>query len=217
MAKRPKQLSKADWMFKHLKELCMLHHKSNPISEQIIDSIPIVAEYINKFDNMTDEMLTIIRDFMKKIKKNRYSIQLIVKMLFHMKEIARNYSTHFGNEEFEHLFAHLKDFLNYQMIDVQFASINSLICIFDKNWIGECGSTLHLKLFYRKLFDFLFNETTENIEMEDPDHRARRICVRGQLIAGLIGSSYLLRKESWFLLAEHCFKHHFNNGINFIS
>lgn len=216
MAKKPKQLSQAEWMFKHLKDLCMLHHKSNPISEQIIDSIPIMVGYINKFDNMTDEMLTIIRDFMKKIKKNRYSVQISVKMLLHMKDIARNYAMLFGNEEFESLFGHLKDFLNYQMFDVQFASIKSLICIFDKNWIGDSASAVNLKLFYRKLFDFLFNETTDDIQMEVPDHRARHICVRGQLIAGLISSSYVLRKESWFLLAEHFSKYHMNYGTQFL-
>lgn len=217
MAKQPKQLSQADWMFRHLKELCMLHHKSNPISEQIINSIPIIVKYINTFDNMTEEMITIIRDFMKKIKKNRYNLQIVVKMLLHMKQIARNYSMHFGNDEFDNLFAHLKDFLNYQMCDVQFAAINSLICIFDKNWIGENVSAVSLKLFHRKLFDFLLPETTEIIEREDLDYRARHICIRGQLIAGLISSSYALRKESWFSLAELCSKNQLNSGIHFIS
>lgn len=215
MAKQPKKIAQADWLFKRLKELCILHHKSNSISEHIIDSIPIVVEYINTYSAMTDEMITMIRDFMKKIKKMRYSPQVIVKMLAHMKPIARHYSMNFGNEEFENLFALLKDFLDFKMLNVQFASIASLIGIFDKNWIGKSASTMSVKLFHRKLFDFVMTETTESMETEDSDDRARHICVRGQLIAGLISSSYVLRKESWFLLAELCFKHQFNSGMIF--
>lgn len=217
MAKQPKQLSQADWMFKNLKQLCMLHHKSNPISERIIDSIPIVVEYINTFDSMTDEMITIVRDFMKKIKKNRYSPQIGVKMLSHMKDIARSYAMHFGNEEFENLFAQMKEFLNYQLYDVQFAAIDSLVHIFDKHWIGDCATSNDLTLFQRKLFDFLFAEEAPNMEIEKPDDQARHICIRGQLIAGLISSSYVLRKDGWFLLAELCSKHQLNSGINFSS
>lgn len=191
----------------------MYHHKSNPISERIIDSIPIVVEYINAFDSMTDEMVTIIRDFMKKIKKNRYSPQISVKMLLHMKGIARNYAMHFGHEEFENLFAQLKDFLNYRLYDVQFAAVNTLIRIFDKHWIGDGAAPFDLKVFQRKLFHFLFADEATNMEIEDPDDQARYICVRGQLIAGLISSSYVLRKESWFLLLELSFKHQLNSGM----
>lgn len=194
----------------------MEHHKSNPISEQIVDSIPVIVEYINTFDDMTDEMICIIRDFMKKIKKNRYSPQIGVKMLAHMKDVARSYARNFGNEEFENLFAQLKDFLNYRLFDVQFAAIGSLIRIFDKEWIGDQATSYDLKVFHRKLLDFLFAEET-SLEMENPDDRARHICVRGQLIAGLISSSYVLRKDAWLLLAELSFKHQMNSRKTFFS
>lgn len=195
----------------------MLHHKSNPISGRIIDCIPIVVEYINTFDSMTDEMITIVRDFMKKIKKNRYSPQIGVNMLLHMKQIARSYAMHFGNDEFENLFAQIKDFLIYQSYDIQFAAVDSLIRIFDKRWIGDSASSFDLKLFQRKLFDFLFSEEAAVMETEDPDDQTRNICVRVQLIAGLISSSYILRKEGWFLLAELSFKHQLNSGRHFTS
>lgn len=213
MAKQPKHESQADWMFKNLKFLCMYHHKSNPISERIIDCIPIVVEYINQFDNMTDEMITVIRDFIKKIKKNRYSPQIGMKMLSNMKEFARSYAMHFGNEEFQNLFAQMKDFLNYQMYDVEFAAVNSLIRIFDKHWIGDTASTFDLKNFHRKLFDFLFAEEETSMDIPDPDVQDRYVCVRAQLIAGLISSSYVLRKECWFLLAELSFKHQLNSEL----
>ncbi|KAJ6636448.1 Serine-protein kinase ATM, partial [Pseudolycoriella hygida] len=213
VSKQPKKMSQADWSFKYLKQLCMMHHKSNPISERIIDSIPIVVEYINTFDNMTDEMITIMRDFLKKIKKNRYSPQIAVKMLLHMKDIARSYRMHFGNDEFENLFAQMKDFLSYRLFDVQFATIRSLIQIFDKRWIGDGVDALRLKMFYRKLFDFLFDEESQSADVVQPDDQARYICVRGQLIAGLISSSFILRKKSWFLLAELCFKHQLTSEL----
>ncbi len=213
MGVRPKQLSQADWMFKYLKQLCMLHHKSNPISEQIIDCIPIIVGYINAFDSMTDEMIVIIRDFMKKIKKNRYSPRISVKMLLHMKQIARNYAMNFGNDEFENLFAQIKDFLNYQLYDVQFAAVDSLIRIFDKHWIGDGATSIELKLLQWKLFDFLFAVEERELTFENQDERDRHICVRGQLIAGLISSSYVFRKENWFFLAELAFKHQLNAGM----
>lgn len=195
----------------------MLHHKSNPISGRIIDSLPTVVEYINGFDEMTDEMITIVRDFMKKIKKNRYSPQIGVNMLLHMKRIARSYAMHFGNDEFENLFAQVKDFLSYPLYDVQFAAVNSLIRIFDKHWIGGGVTALDLKLFQRKLFDFLFGEEATVTAFEDPDDQTRYVCVQVQLIAGLISSSYVLRKQGWFLLAELSFKHQLNSGKHFTS
>ncbi|KAG4079703.1 hypothetical protein HA402_009089 [Bradysia odoriphaga] len=206
MAHRPKQLVQAEWLSRHLKQLCMLHHKSSPISERIIDCLPIIVECINPFDNMTDEMISIVRDFLIKIKKNRYSPRIGVKMLRHLKRIARSYAHRFGSDEFENLFAQMKDFLKYPMYEMQFAAVDSLIRIFDKHWIGDAASSEDLKLFQRKLFDFLFAE--EEGTVEDLDERDRHICVRGQLIAGLISSSYVLRKGSWFLLVELAFKHH---------
>lgn len=193
----------------------MLHHKSSPISERIIDCIPIIVKYINTFDSMTDEMISIVRDFLKKIKKNRYSPRIAAKMLSHMKEIARHYAMHFGNDEFESLFAQMKDFVNsYRLYDVQFAAIGSLIRIFDKRWIGADATPTDLKLFQRKLFDFLFADEDRADVLDGADDRKRLICVRGQLIAGLISSSYVLRKENWFQLAVLAFKHQLSAGIS---
>lgn len=213
MGNRSKQLQQAEWMFKNLKQLCMLHHKSTPISERIVDCMPIIIEYVNPFGNMTDEMISIVRDFLKKIKKHHYSPRIGVKMLSNLKLIARSYAHQFGIEAFENLFVQMKDFLKYQLYDMQYAAVDSLIRIFDKHWIGDVGATsVDLKLFQRKYFDFLFTDDDEIVQ--DPDGRDRQICVRGQLVIGLISSNFALRKESWFLLVELAVKHQLTAGMN---
>lgn len=92
---------------------------------------------------------------------------------------------------------------NYALI--QYATIESLTKIFDKNWLKyEEDECLTVKEFHTQLFGALkINEMTIN-GANDVDRNASNLSVRLQMYCSLISSCFVLRKEIWFRFFDLC-------------
>lgn len=109
---------------------------------------------------------------------------------------------------------HLENFLHFNQLPIQLATVETLTYLFDKEWLNDNhNDTAHdLKDFYLTLFEKLNISKLQLLETNDRDTQNRNLCVRLQLYCSIIVKSYLLREKTWYCLAEFCCMNGVNNG-----
>lgn len=172
------------------------------------------VRFIRNFSSMTDDMTVLVSSFLAQSRKKKYGPHLTCKLIQTLRFVAKSYPMQLESESFAPIFRFLGKFLMPQnTLIVQYATIDTLSYIFDADWIKNNDyAMLSLKQFHNDLFHHLeiekLQETDENVvdATGDIDRSSRTISVHIQLFCAIICKNYILRRESWFLLAELCYR-----------
>lgn len=162
---------------------------------------------------MTDDMTVVVSSFLAQSRKMKYGPQLTCKLIQTLRFVAKSYPMQLESDSFAPIFRFLGKFLMPQnTLTIQYATIETLSYIFDADWIkNNDHDMLSLKLFHNDLYHHLeigkLAETENVVDAAgDVDRSSRTISVHIQLFCAIICKNYILRRESWFLLAELCYR-----------
>lgn len=160
-----------------------------------------------------------VESFLNICRYKRYGPGLTKKIIINLKYIATAYPQMFATAEINDIFYFLNHFLTMDMLDIQYATVQTLSYLFDTNWIvghGQFSPTINLIEFHRQLFAKCnlpepMEEDGDNV-ITDIDKKSRSISVHIQLYMAVISRNYILRKKNWFLLAKLCFQKQLSKG-----
>lgn len=162
---------------------------------------------------MTDDMTVLVSSFLAQSRKKKYGPHLTCKLIQTLRFVAKSYPMQLESDSFAPIFRFLGKFLMPQnTLTIQYATIETLSYIFDADWIkNNDHAMLSLKRFHNDLFHHLEIDKLKETEIVvdavgDVDRSSRTISVHIQLFSAIICKNYILRKESWFLLAELCYR-----------
>lgn len=171
--------------------------------------------FIRNYASMTDDMTVLVSSFLAQSRKKKYGPHLTCKLILTLRFVAQSYPMQLESDSFAPIFRILGKFLMPQnTLTIQYATIETLSYIFNVDWIknnDHAIERLSLKRFQNDLFHHLeIDELQVNESFVDAagdvDRSSRTISVHIQLCCAIICNNYILRRESWFLLAELCYR-----------
>ena len=184
-----------------------------------------ILHFIKGFPTMTDDVLSMISGFLSISLKKKFVPHLTCTLIKNIRHVANCYPELLAtDEEVAEIFYCFQKFLKLNHLDIQYATIDTLIYLFDNVWLTEhIPVKISFRGFHLKLFEHCSAQWPPQIERDDKsnnsenvltaiDDQSRQISVFVQLFSGIITKNYVLRKKGWFALTELCLKEKLSKG-----
>lgn len=205
---------RADWMIDEFKYLCQNFHGNQTISNEIIDLIPNVIEFMKFHSCHTATIIIIVKSFLKKCQKNSYRPEITEKVIETFRFLARAYPMSLEDARFLEIYLSLGNFLQSPIQSIQMAAVRALRFIFDKKWtLNKSGG---LKCFYIDYFNKTVDLKSILEETDDYlDRKPNQRCVVVQILTAVLSVNLVLRSKCLFKLSE--FIYNTEISANFIK
>lgn len=192
---------RANWIIEEFKLLCRIYHDNQTISNQIIDLIPSLIEFMKFHSVFTNNTIIVVSSFVKKCIKNCYCPEVTEKVIETLRFLARAYPMSLEDDRFLQIYLTLGVFLQSSIQSIQMAAVRSLRFIFDKKWTEK--QTGGLKCFYLDYFNKTIDLKSILQETDDYlDRKTNQRCIVVQILTAVLSVNLVLRAKCLFKLTE---------------
>ncbi|XP_013106382.2 serine/threonine-protein kinase ATM [Stomoxys calcitrans] len=195
------------WFVNKLKTIFKLYHANIEIMNKILEIIPAIFVYIQRYDDCLDDMLLAMSSLFKIAFRKSYSVKITAKIITCICYIVRDCSNIYVQENFRNLCLSVVNFLPFASLEVQYAAINSITALMDINWLGSTKCDVDL---YYDFCDSIY-ETIKwkqlqvfAAQAESPDQLQNSKSLNVQLLVALLAFSCFHRENALQELSHVC-------------